>query len=322
MNRATVLENLLSKNIISEGQSQLIRSYFLSKPFSVFNELRFILYAGILLLTSGLGVIIYENIDTIGHQVIVGLIAFVSTACFLHAFKNRLPFSWSKTIGTNKLADYSLLLGCVTFLIFEGYVQYQYQLFGTKYGLAVIIPTIVFFFCAYRLDHTGVLSLALTGLASWLGLTIAPFELLTKNDFTDQSLLVSAIILGSCLVIFSKVSETRDIKRHFAFTYLFLGGNLAAAATTTGLLSHDFKLVYFIIGVLLAACFIVQARNNQSAIFLLMGVIYGYILFTYALFKIAPDSLVEVFVIYYFLFSSVGVLLFLLNFKKILGTKK
>ena len=322
MSSAGVLKSLLSKNIITEGQSQLIGSFLAGRTFSVLNELRIILYGGILLLTSGLGIIIYENIDTIGHQVIIGLVALVSAACFFHACKNRLPFSWSKIKGSNKLADYSLLLGCVTFLILEGYLQYQYQLFGSKYGFAVIIPTILFFFCAYRFDHTGVLSMAVTGLASWLGLTIAPLSLLSGNDFTDLKLLVSAIILGICLVIFGKVSENRDLKKHFAFTYLFLGGNLAAAAATTGLLSHDFKIIYFLVSASLSAYFVMQARGNQSALFLLMGVIYGYIVFSYSLFKIAPDFVPEIFALWYFLFSSMGVLWFLLNFKKLLGIKK
>ncbi|MCE7040532.1 DUF2157 domain-containing protein [Dyadobacter sp. CY312] len=322
MNSATVLKNLLVRNVISEEQSKLIESFLASRTFSVFNELRFILYGGILLLTSGLGVIIYENIDTIGHQVIIAFIALVSASCFFHAFKNRLPFSWEKTTGSNKLAGYSLLLGCVTFLILEGYLQYQYQLFGSKYGFAVIIPTVLFFFCSYRFDHTGVLSMGITGLASWLGLTIAPLSLLSGNDFTDQSLLVSAIILGCCMVVFSKVSETRDIKKHFAFTYLFLGGNLAAVTSVTGLLNHDFKIVYFIVSAMLTVYFIIQARNNQWALFLLMGVIYGYIALSYSLFKIAPDFVPEIFALWYFLFSSMGVLWFLLNFKKLLGIKK
>jgi hypothetical protein len=297
--------SLLKTLLISEGQSQLIESYLNSKAFSVYHELRFVLYGGILMLTSGLGVIIYENIDTIGHQVIIGLIAIVSVCCFFHAFKNRQSFSWSQTTGPNKLADYSL--------------QYQYSLFGTKYGFAVILPTIVFFYCAYRFDHAGVLSMAITGLASWLGLTIAPLSLLSKNDFTDPALLISAIVLGLCLIIFSKVSEIYNLKGHFAFSYLILGGNLAAVAATTGLFLHDFKIVYFIISAALSIYFIIQARNSHSAVFLLVGVIYGYIVFTYALFKISPDSFIEVFVLWYFLFSSIGVLFFLLNFKKILG---
>ncbi|TDE17402.1 DUF2157 domain-containing protein [Dyadobacter psychrotolerans] len=322
MNYSKVLERLLSKNIISSSHAELINHELTSRPFSVHHELRFILYTGILLLSSGTGIIIYENIDTIGHQIIIGIIALLTASCFYYSFKNCLPFSWNQTLNTNKLSGYLLLLGCSLFLILEGYIQYQYNVFGSKYGLAVLIPTVIFFYCAYRLDHAGVLSMAITGLASWLGLTIAPFSIISQNDFTDLSLIHSAIVLGFSLVIFGQVSISHNLKKHFSFTYQFLGGNLAAIASITGIFNHDYKFVYFLTGGLLSAYFILSARKNQSAIFLLMGVIYGYIILTYSFFNFLDNSVAGFIAMYYFLFSSIGVIFFLLNFKKILGIKK
>ena len=37
----------------------------------------------------------------------------------------------------NTIADNILLLGCSLFLILEAYLQYQYQIFGTRYGNAL-----------------------------------------------------------------------------------------------------------------------------------------------------------------------------------------
>ena len=322
MNTLKVLENLQSKGIISNQQSAVIESYMAAKPFSVHWELRSVLYLGILLFGSGLGVIIYENIDTIGHQAIIALISLVTISCFFYSYKYRLPFGWQEVKNANKFSDYALLLGCTTFLILEGYLQFQYQFFGSKYGIAIFIPTVLFFFCAYRFDHKGVLSMAITGLASWLGLTIAPLSVLSKNDFTDLKLIITAIILGICLMAISWVSETRNLKKHFGFTYLFLGGNLAALANLTGLFDQDINIVFFVLGALMPAFFIVQSRQSQSLVFLLMGVIYGYIVLTYALLRVLPDSALGFLGIYYFLFSSIGVIFFLLNFKKFLGIKK
>ena len=322
MNTLKVLENLQSKGIISNQQSAVIESYMAAKPFSVHWELRSVLYLGILLFGSGMGVIIYENIDTIGHQAIIALISLVTISCFFYSYKYRLPFGWQEVKNANKFSDYALLLGCTTFLILEGYLQFQYQFFGSKYGIAIFIPTVLFFFCAYRFDHKGVLSMAITGLASWLGLTIAPLSVLSKNDFTDLKLIITAIILGICLMAISWVSETRNLKKHFGFTYLFLGGNLAALANLTGLFDQDINIVFFVLGALMPAFFIVQSRQSQSLVFLLMGVIYGYIVLTYALLRVLPDSALGFLGIYYFLFSSIGVIFFLLNFKKFLGIKK
>lgn len=54
---------------------------------SVFYELRSLLYLGILLFTTGAGLLIYENIGELGHLLsIIGL--FVLTlVCFAYAFK-------------------------------------------------------------------------------------------------------------------------------------------------------------------------------------------------------------------------------------------
>jgi len=322
MNTLKALKSLLSKGIISDQQSAVIESYIVKKPFSVHWELRSLLYLGILLFGSGLGVIIYENIDTIGHQAIIALISLITAASFFYSYKFRLPFSWQKVTNSNKFSDYTLLLGCTTFLILEGYLQFQYQFFGTKYGIAIFIPTLIFFFCAYRFDHKGVLSMAITGLASWLGLTIAPLSILAENDFTDLKLIATAIFLGLLLIAISWISEEKDIKKHFGFSYLFLGGNLAALANLTALFNQDTKIAYFILGVALSAFFIVRSRKAQSLVFLLMGLVYGYIILTYAIFKLLPDTALGFLGIYYFLFSSIGVIFFLLNFKKFLRIKK
>ena len=164
--------------------------------------------------------------------------------------------------------------------------------------------------------------MAITGLASWLGLTIAPLSIISKNDFTDIKFLITSIILGLGLIGFGWISEQKDLKKHFAFSYLFLGGNLAAIAVITGLFIHEFKVLYFVPGATLSAFFIMRSRSSQSLVFLLMGVVYGYIVLTYCLIKILPDKALGFLSVYYFLFSSVGVLLFLLNFKKFLRIKK
>ncbi|WP_221391812.1 DUF2157 domain-containing protein [Dyadobacter sp. NIV53] len=322
MTTSKVLEKLRSKEIISDQQSTVIESYLANKLFSVHTELRSILYLGILLLSTGLGIIIYENIDTIGHQAIIAFIGTVTVACFFYSYKSIEPFSWQKVSSPNQYAGFTLLLGCTTFLILEGYIQFQYKFFGSKYGFAAFIPTVIFFIHAYRFDHKGVLSMAITGLASWLGLTIAPLSIVTKNNFTDSKLIITAIVLGVSLIAASWLSDKKNLKKHFAFTYLLLGGNLAAIASTTGLFSHDFKVIYFITGITLSVFFIIYSREKASLVFLLMGIIYGYIILTYSVFKLLPEMFNGSFEIYYFLFSSIGVLLFLFNYKKILRIQK
>ncbi|MEO6687160.1 MAG: DUF2157 domain-containing protein [Dyadobacter sp.] len=318
----SILESFIQKGIIQEEQATLINEYERTKSFSIHRELRSILYLGITLFTTGIGILIYKNIDTIGHQAIIALIAGSILACSYYLFKNRQPFSRGIVTNPDQFSEYILILNCTLFLILEGYLQYQYQFFGIRYGIAIFIPTILFFFCAYRFDNRAVLSMAITGLASWLGLTISPLSILEKNDFTAPGIIITGIILGTALVAISWFSQKNDMKSHFGFTYILLGGNLAAISGLAGLFSNEPKIIYFLITAALCTYLIHNARKNQSLLFLLMGVIYGYIAVTYAAFVFLPDSLLAGLSIFYFLFTSLGILFFLLNVKKILGLKK
>ncbi|MBK7937893.1 MAG: hypothetical protein IPJ82_12740 [Lewinellaceae bacterium] len=83
----------------------------------------------------------------------------------------------------------------------EGYWQYQYNVFGEKYGLATFIPMVLFFGTAYSFDNRGVLSLAVTMLASWVGITVTPMELLSKNDFNSLTIINTGVFLGILLAV-------------------------------------------------------------------------------------------------------------------------
>jgi hypothetical protein len=322
MTYQNLLGLLTEKGIISEKQATQIDSTETTKLFSIHWELRSLLYLGITFLSTGLGVLVYKNIDTIGHNAIIGLIALVCFGCFYYAFLHRKTFHWQEAAETSNLEDFALVGGCLTFLTLEGYLQYQYSIFGNRYGLSAFLPAILFFVCAYRFDHRGVLSMAITALASGVGVSIAPVKLWEANDFNSQNLVVTALLLGVFLLFFGWIAEQRNLKKHFSFTYFLLGGNLAFVAALSGLFSFDLKIIYFIsVGVLTFAS-IIYARQMHSYIFLLMGVIYGYIAFTYAAFKILPEQLDPFLFMLYFMLTGAGVVLFLIKIKKIIGLKK
>lgn len=322
MQNQSLLEILTEKKIISAEQASQINVSDSNQPFSIHWELRLLLYLGITLLSSGLGVLIYKNIDTLGHNVLIGLIALVCMACFYYAFRHRKPFSWGEIEESSNLDDFALLGACLTFLTLEGYLQYQHNFFGTRYGLAAFLPAVLFFFCAYYFDHRGVLSMAITALASWIGISITPLRLLKNNDFNSQDILITAISLGIFLIIIGWVSIQKELKKHFSFTYFIFGGNLTFIAALSGLFAFDLKFIYGIIIAVLSYLSIVYARTKHSYLFLLMGVVYGYIAFTYMMFKIFPNDLDPFLYMLYFMLSAAGVVLFLIKIKEIVGLKK
>lgn len=323
MDYKELLKTLVEKEVIPEEQAAKITAYEQTKPFSVHWELRTFLYAGITLLGAGLGVVIYENIDSIGHNVLIGLIVLAFAGCLFYAFKHRKPFTWDEVVETEKLDDFALLGACVMFLTLEGYLQYQYNIFGTRYGLAAFLPAVLFFFLAYRFDHRGVLSMAITAFASWVGVNIAPIRLWQQKNFSTADITHLSILLGVVLIAMGGLSEYKRWKNHFSFTYFIFGFNIAFVATLAGLFQFDMKLVYILVMAVLSYGSIWYARRTQSYLFMLMGVIYGYIAITYWIFQGAwTEGLDFTLYTFYFMASAVGVVVFLINIKQMIGLKK
>jgi hypothetical protein len=314
-NEKRMLEHWLEQAALSPEAAEKIKRFESQKPFSLHWELKTLLYLGVLLLNAGLGYLIYDNIDHIGHMAIIAFIGVISAACFWYAFKHRKPFSTGPIVSATPYFDYVLLLGCLMFLVMEGYLQYQYQLFGERYGLATFIPMVLFMVLAYVFDHRGVLSLGITALASWVGITLTPQDLLTKNDFNSHTITNTGIAFGALLCTVTFVSERLDIKKHFSLTYLNFGVHIGMVSCLAGMIALDLSLIYFPMLCLAVGFFLWYARTRASFYFLTVAVLYGYVGITYLIFSTANGYDIE-FYLFYFLFSCIGVILFLTNYKR------
>jgi hypothetical protein len=314
---------LKSDGVLSEEQIAAIVEYETTKSLSLHWELRTILYLGILLFTTGIGILIYLNIDTIGHQAILALIALACTACFYFGCKHRLPYTNEAVKYTSPFFDYIVLLGCLLFGTFIGYIQFQYNLFGHHYGIALLIPTLLFFFCAYLFDHKGILSLGITGLAAWAGLSVTPLQLIEENDFSDAPVIYSAIALGILLAAFSKYAGHKAIKKHFGFSYNNFAVNILCVATLAALFSQPLKPVSFLFLAVVCFYYIRYAIQQQSFLFLLLSVTYGYIGLTYSIFNtiLLNEKDILFFGLVYVIASGGGIVYFFMNYKKILRIK-
>ena len=140
--KAELLQQLKEEGIIDAAAASEIENAASAKLFSLHWQLKTLLYLGVSLLSAGLGIYIYQNIDSIGHLTIVVLVGLISAGSFFYSMKNVGAFSREKVKSPGIWHDYILLLGCLTFLIFEGYLQWQYSVFGERYGLATIIPAV------------------------------------------------------------------------------------------------------------------------------------------------------------------------------------
>lgn len=324
---ALYLADLQRRGLLPPEQAATIATAESTQPFSLHYELRALLYLGTTLLAGGLGVLIYQNIDSIGHGVIIAVIAALMAACFTYAMRHRAPFTWGVAPKTSVGADYLLLLGCLLFVVLEGYVQYQYGIFGSRYGLATAVPALLFIPLAYYFDHRGVLAMGLTALAAWAGLTVAPLAVLTENDFWNERIRSAAIGLGLALMVAGFYSEYRGRKAHFAFTYLLLGCNLALASLATSAIELAFdeqplaSTGAALVMLALCAGLFWYGRRTNSYWFVVLAAAYAYCAAgcLLALFiMILPDFLIMLALVVLFPLSALGVVFFFVNLKKIM----
>lgn len=312
-----ILQDLLKQEIITPDDAAKIDIFESGKAFSLHWELKSLLYLGVILLNIGLGFLIYQNIDSIGHMALIALIGAVSAACLAYAIRHRQPFSAGASVSPTPYYDYILLLGCLTFLIMEGYWQFQYQVFGTRYGLATFIPMVLFFGLGYWLDNRGVLSLGITALASWVGITVTPQELLSKNDFNSATIVQTGVLLAVLLTLVPFVSERLNFKKHFSLTYLNFGVHIGMVSCLAGMMALDLEALYFPLLCLAVGFYLWYARTRGSFYFLTVAVVYGYIGLTYMLITHTESlNLDFMFYLLYFVLSCTGVIFFLINYKR------
>ena len=292
------------------------------KLFSLYWEIKTILYLGTLLFSSGLAILIYKNIDTIGHQIILLLIAVVCAGSFLYCFKNKLPFKISKVLPPNSFFDYVLLLGSFTLVTFIGYLQFQYDVFGNRYGLATFIPMLVLFFTAYYFDHVGILCMAITALAGWAGITVTPVTILQKNDFNNESIIFTAFVLAIVLLAAGYFSVKRHVKNHFEFTYNNIGTHLLFISTLAAMFHFErFYLLLFLLLAGISFFYYKIAIKKKSFYFLLVFSLYFYLGLSYTVINLLFFELnTEMGGIYlsfiYFIASAVGIIMFLISMNK------
>ncbi|HTB31016.1 MAG TPA: DUF2157 domain-containing protein [Bacteroidia bacterium] len=308
-------EKLLHDGTLSKESFLKIKAENSDRLFSVGFELRTLLSAGILLLTSGLGVLVYKNIDTIGHLVIILFIAAVSFSCLGYCYMKRQPYSNEKVVSTKILNDYILFLGCLTFVTFTGYLQYEYSVFGNFNGAAMLLPASLFFALAYLFDNLGILSMAITCLAAFVGITITPTELLQKNDFQSADIIYSGLAIGALLLAAAVILSNRNIKKHFKFTYFNFATHLLFVSCLAGMFCLDPWLAFTALLGLIVYFSLRHAKKDKSLYFLLFTVLYGYVGLTYLVFKMLfhIDSIAAIYLGFlYVITSSVLLILFLI----------
>lgn len=313
-------QELLEKEFITKDQFSRIDPIVSGKIVSVFYELRTLLYLGVLLFSGGVGILIYENIGALGHIISIGLLSLLTLLCFYYAFTKGLPFSIEKIKAPTPYFDYFVLLGSLLFISIQGYLQFQYQVLDENLGWSTLLTACFFFYIAYRFDNLGILSLAITALASFWSISISPQAWYSSDFFETASLHITAIVFSSVLGIIALALDWKAIKKHFTFTYINFCSLIFFVGATAGLFDGSNYGIYLVLIYAGCAFAVFYANREKSFLFLLYAFVFGYIGTTYLFVDLVFEHVPEL-IFYYAILSCGGFVYFIVSNKKFFTRK-
>ena len=268
----TGLEQWEERGIISPEQHILLAGLSRGEPFSVFLELNVLLYAGILAFVAGLGWTVSTWSQQLGDLLVLAVLSTMLAACFWYCFSRAPAWSPGETPSPSLVLDYVLYLGSLVWSLELAYIENRLHLLSGNSDLYLLGTAGLFFFLAYRFDNRFVLSLALSSLAGWLGLTISLWPSHQDETYRQYAILYSLIVGGAGALL-----ERRGLKPHFFGAYLNIAANVLFWALLSGVFNREGYLIW-LLG-LLAACGASLAWGlvRRQFSFVAYAAVYGYV---------------------------------------------
>src|SRR5260221_11561149 len=143
---------LREKEILTPGASAALLRVARRELVSVRLELRTLLYAGVLLVVSGVGIFLKLNQDRIGPVAIASLLGIAAAGCLLFVFRRSPPFSWGAAAKSHVAADYLLLLAVLLLGSDLAYVERPFPFLGKDWPYHLVGLSTIAVAAASRFD--------------------------------------------------------------------------------------------------------------------------------------------------------------------------
>ena len=241
------------------------------RVFSLHAELRATLYAGVLLVLAGVGIVLARNLEQIGPLGLVLGMALVAAACAIPAVRARRAGQAPGVAG-----EYLLLLGALLLSADLAYAERQFTLLGPLWSWHLLLLAIVHAAIAYAFTSSLVLAASLAALAGWFGVGGTLGDALHLSDSTP---LLGARALACALVIVAWRHADRRARPGTRFTDVF--DHFAANLAFWGAIAWCLEWPWLVAGLpLLAALAYASLRrafDTGREAFLVYGVVYAAI---------------------------------------------
>ena len=239
--------------------------------FSLHMELRLLMYAGVTLVTAGVGMALARNLDRIGPLTIVLSLVLAAIACGMPAVRSRLTGRPVSTAG-----EYLLLLGVLLVSADLAYAEHAFKLLGPLWSWHFLLLAVFHAGVAYAFRSSLVLAASLTALAGWFGVggsfNVTVFDRPSAPELGSRALICAAAIVAWRFADRYRNPDTRftDVFDHFAT-------NLAFCGATAWCSPMPWLLAGLPLVAIMGAAAIRHGLRTGREMFVVYGIVYGAI---------------------------------------------
>ncbi|HEV7486902.1 MAG TPA: DUF2157 domain-containing protein [Thermoanaerobaculia bacterium] len=260
---------------------------------SIYPELRILTWAGVMLISTGVGVYITKHLDDIGPLAIAAVIGLAAAACYAWAY-------WKRSRKAALVDDYVLLLAALLASADIGYIEHHYHLLGDSWPRHFLLLAILHAVTAYFFQSRLVLSLSVASLAAWLGI-----ERRSVDTFFDSPASTASRAFTCAVIVVAWRLIDRKLRPATTFSSLFdhAAANLAFWGSLILAFKDDTRLLGCAITIVLAAAAVLYAKRTREGTFVIYAWVYGTIAIDIAVCKAIHD---EIFITFYLLVSTIA----------------
>jgi hypothetical protein len=268
----TRLEQWKEQGKISPEQHAHLASLSRGDPLSLFLELNVLLYAGVLAFVAGLGWTVSTWSQQLGDVLVLTILSTILAASFWYCFSRAPAWSPAETPAPSPIFDYVLYLGSLIWSLELGYIENRFHVLSGQLDLYLLATAGLFFFLAYRSDNRFVLSLGLSSLAGWFGLTISHWSAHQDAAYRRYALLY-CLLVG----VAGALLRHRGLKPHFFGTYLNIVANVLFWALLSGVFNREGYGLWFLALLIACSASLAWGLAHRQFAFVAYAAVYGYV---------------------------------------------
>jgi hypothetical protein len=263
---------------------------------SIYPELRLLTWAGVMLISTGVGIYITKHLDDIGPLAIAAAIGLASAACYAWSY-------WKRSRTAAMADDYVLLLAALLASADIGYIEHHYHLLGNSWPRHFLFLAILHAVTAYLFQSRLVLSLSVASLAAWLGIERRSVDAIFEAPVATAA---RAFLCATIVVVWRFIDG--KLRPATTFTSLFdhAAANLAFWGALTFAVHDQTRLIGCAIAIVLAVAAMLYAQRTHDGTFVIYAWVYGMIAVDLAVCNALREN---VLIVFYLLISTVAAII-------------